>query len=199
MTSPVDVSNAALTHLGADAAVASIDPPDGSAEAGYCARFYPLARTELLDTFHFSFAKRRIELAEVTSPSTTWSYAYGLPSAMMNALRVLRAGQADEDEHASAAFVIEGDTLFTHEPEAVLIYTVDVVDLSKFSASAVTALGYLLAAYLAGPLVKGTEGANLAAKLRQIAGTVARAAAAANANNAAEPGRYVSLLTQARE
>ena len=44
MASDVDVCNLALAHLGDEATVASISPPEGSAQAGHCARFYPMAR-----------------------------------------------------------------------------------------------------------------------------------------------------------
>ncbi len=54
MASPVDISNLALSHIGAEALVSAIDPPDGSREAGLCAQFWPLVRTEVLDEFGFA-------------------------------------------------------------------------------------------------------------------------------------------------
>ena len=44
MPSEVDICNLALGHLGDSATVATIDPPEGSAQAEHCARFYPIAR-----------------------------------------------------------------------------------------------------------------------------------------------------------
>ena len=40
MASDVDICNMALSHLGARAQISAIVPPDGSVEAGYCARFH---------------------------------------------------------------------------------------------------------------------------------------------------------------
>ena len=44
MASVADICNMALGHLGDSATVASIDPPEGSAQAEHCARFYPMVR-----------------------------------------------------------------------------------------------------------------------------------------------------------
>ena len=48
MASAVDICNLALSHLGDTATVASLDPPEGSAQAEHCARFYPVARDALV-------------------------------------------------------------------------------------------------------------------------------------------------------
>ncbi len=52
MPSVVDLCNLALAYLGDDATVASIDPPEGSAQAEHCQRFYPIARDTLLQMLY---------------------------------------------------------------------------------------------------------------------------------------------------
>ena len=222
MASVVDICNIGLSHIGAEGQVASIDPPDGSVEAGYCARFYPLARKELLDDQSWSFAKRRVVLAEVANTSTVWAYAYAVPSNMLNALRVLRlkyindasllwpAGsyltysfdwQAVDElftERGSALFEIEGDVLRTNEPDATLLYTADVTDTTKFSPKFVSALGMLVAGYLAGPIIKGTDGASIGAKWRQAAYDMSANAAASDANSSNEMSTHVAEHIRAR-
>ena len=59
MASDVEICNLALSHLGDTATVASIDPPEGSAQAEHCARFYPIARDALLEKHDWSWATRR--------------------------------------------------------------------------------------------------------------------------------------------
>ena len=49
MASEVDICNLALGHLGDNATVASLNPPEGSVQAQHCARFYPIARDALLE------------------------------------------------------------------------------------------------------------------------------------------------------
>ena len=135
---------------------------------------------------------------------------------MVNAMRVLNSytlssygfapfyGYASPSELAlfsergTADFQIEGSTLFTNEPQAVLLYTVDVPDLTKWSPTAVTALAYLLASFLAGPLIKGDAGANVGAKMRQIANKIGASAAAGDANNGAEPAFELASSIRAR-
>ena len=222
MSSEVDICNIGLSHIGAEAQVASINPPDGSVEAGYCARFYPIARKELLEDQAWAFAKRRVVLTEVDNTSTVWAYAYAVPSGLINALRVLRlkyindasllwpAGsyltynfnwQAVDElftERGSSLFEIENGVLRTNEPEATLLYTVDVTDTTKFSAKFVSALGMLMAGYLAGPIIKGADGASIGTKWRQAAYNMSASAAASNANSANESATHVAEHIRAR-
>lgn len=209
MASVIDICNAAIAHYGGAAQVTAIDPPDGSAEAGRCARFFPFSRREMLDMGPWTFAKKRVQLTPVANPSTIWAYAYAMPSDCMNAKRILQqplilsnplfwpytqALTVDQltffDERGSADFQIEGATLLTNEPDAVLLYTVDILDPARFPATFCTALSYLLASYLVGPVIKGRAGAQAAAQYRQIATAMARGALAMNANNSAEQAEY---------
>lgn len=196
MASVAQICNMALSHLGSDARVLSITPPDGSAEAGYCATFYGQARTEMLEPGNWNFSLTRKTLAQVDNLSETWAYAYALPSDCLRALRVLTPGSSltvftqDSASYApsddsTAPFGIEGDVLFTNQPEAVLVYARDVTDTDKFTPSFTTALSYLLASYLAGPILKGNDGVRTGDAMRQRAmslGAVS-ATAAANASN----------------
>lgn len=216
MASPVDIVNLGLAHIGAEAQVSAIDPPDGSVEAGYGARFYPLVRKEIIDATGMGFAVKRVALAEVTNPSTVWLYAYALPSDCINALRVLQLAfisaasllalfdapsefQSDIllidnlfTERGSSDFEIEGQTLLTNEPDAVLKYTADVVDSTKFPPMMVMAFGMLMASYLAGPIIKGTEGMQIGAKWREAAYTALGRAQASDANNGSERAEHVA-------
>ena len=194
MASVVQICNMALSHIGSEARVLSISPPDGSVEAGHCAMFYDLARTELLEPGNWAFALRRAALAEVTNPSTVWAYAYAKPSNCLRALRILRpsiaaavltrnlAFEPHTDDRDGAAFDVEGDVILTNEPDAVLLYVQDVTDSTKFPASFTSALSYLLASYLAGPVIKGNEGVRVGDAMRQRAMTLADIAATASAN-----------------
>jgi hypothetical protein len=185
MASAVDICNTALAHLGNDNTISAIDPPDGSTEAGYCKRFYPIARKELIERFVWPFACTRRTLASVGNPSTVWAFAYQLPSDCLRPVRVLSAQTANAllfelshghtpfeaifDESKSAPYEVEDGVLLTHEPEAVLLYLRDVVDTTRYTPMFVSALGYLLASYLAGPIVRGADGARAAQNYRQLA------------------------------
>lgn len=182
MGSAVDSCNVALSHLGNARRVAAIDPPDGSAEADYCATFYPLSVTEMLEAADWSFARKRVALAPApTNESTVWQYAYELPSDCLVPRRIL-TGDASKFDQDSAQFDVEGDVLYTNQAEAVLLYTRPVSDPTKFSPSFDASLSLLLASYLAGPILKGSEGVNAKAGLHKQAMDAARAATSNDAN-----------------
>lgn len=194
MASVVQICNMALSHIGSEARISSISPPDGSVEAGHCATFYDLARTEMLEPGNWAFALKRAALAQVTNPSTVWAYAYTKPADCQRALRILRPSIAvtvftqdkylepHTDDRDSAPFDIEGEVILTNEPDAVLVYNQDVTDSTKFPASFTSALSYMLASYLAGPILKGNEGIRVGDSMRQRALSLADVSATASAN-----------------
>lgn len=184
MANAVEICNLALGHIGSDANIASITPPDGSAEAGYCARYYPLARKLTIALAQWSFATKRAQLAEVANTSVVWLFAYSQPADCIKPYRVLKAGATNEQDGAS--FTIEGGVIYTNEPEAKLVYTRDITDTTKFTPEFISALSWMMASYLAGPIIKGNEGANAAAKLRERAVSETRMASAGDANRSSE-------------
>ena len=193
MPSAVDICNMALGHIGSRAQITSISPPDGSVEAGHCARYYPIARREALERGAWSWAKTRVVLSPVANPSDVWLYAYAVPSDCLQPLRVLPVAfvpsaegvvattiAATEDEGAD--FEIENGVLLTNAPEAVLLYKRDVTDTTKFSTSFAACVSYLISAYLAGPVLKADVGAKAASDLRRVAASVLSEAATQDAN-----------------
>ena len=185
MASVVDICNQSLSHLGDSATVASIDPPEGSAQAEHCARFYPMALNALLEMHQWAFATKRTTLAAVANPSSTWAYCYALPSNVINLISVLDPNAADDysaSAQSSAAAhgnydtrgILGGaytpqdfspeiddsgnDIILTNQAGAVLRYTALVTDTTKFSPLFIECLGWLLASKLAGPVLKGESG-----------------------------------------
>lgn len=209
MASIVQICNMALSHIGAGPLISSISPPDGSVEAGYCATFYDMARTELLEPGTWAFALRRAELATVTNPSSAWVYAYALPSDCLRALRILRPSVAvtvftqDEvalrqDDRDGAPFDIEGQVLYSDQEAATLLYSVDVTDSARFTPSFAATLSYLLASYLAGPIIKGNEGARVSDAMRSRAMSMAEVSLASAANASSAEVFVTSSIVAAR-
>lgn len=159
MASAVDISNLAMSHLGQDAIIAAIDPPDGSIEAQHCATFYPIARDEMLERHAWGFARRRAQLANVELPATVteWQFGYQVPADCITPLAVLIPG--DTDAANTQDFTWESDedgngVLYTNVEDAVLRYTARVEDTTKFTPLFVIACARLLAHYAAGPITK---------------------------------------------
>jgi hypothetical protein len=183
VASVVDICNLALGHIGDAATISSIDPPEGSAQAEHCARFYPIARDVLLETHSWGFATKRINLALLSSGFPEWDYCYAMPADALNILAVLPNDSTDDysigthsgyglfspplmsgGNYQPQPFNCESledgtQVIYTDQVNAACRYSGQVEDTAKFSPSFVTTLSWLLAAYLAGPVIKGEAGA----------------------------------------
>lgn len=185
MTSEVEICNLALANLGDTATVASLSPPEGSAQAEHCARFYPAARDTLLSLHPWAFATVRERLSPLATEETfDWRFCYASPANCLRALAVLPVsgdrGQARE--FVMAAIPESGEAaVFTNEEEASLLFVRRVTDTGRFPPVFVTALSWQLAASLAGPLIKGSEGAQVGAQCLQMASLYAAQAATVDA------------------
>lgn len=196
MASAIDICNLALSHLGDTATVASIDPPEGSAQSEHCARFYPIARDSLLEMHNWGFSMRRIALASVTSSYPQWDYAYAYPADAINILEILPPDAQDDystrfaptdvpgyyqnvspviaaGRYVPQPYEIETDKngnlmILTDQETALCRYTVKVTDPSLFSPLFTVTLSWHLASMLAGPVLKGDQGAAEAKRCQQM-------------------------------
>jgi len=179
VASVVDICNLALSHIGDEANVSSIDPPEGSMQADLCARFYPVARDVLLEMHNWTFAVVRVALAEVDNDlADVWAYAYAMPSDIVRAMAVYPYECTDDDKGAD--YIIESGVIYTNESAATIRYVAKVTDTTKFTPMFVSALSWLLASYLVGPVTKDPNRRDVVYKhfLMELA-----RAAAANANS----------------
>lgn len=159
MASEVDVCNLAMSHIGQDANITAIDPPDGSPEADHCEAFFPIARDAMLAAHSWSFNTQRATLTELaTNPQEAlWGYAYQLPNLCLTPLKVLFDESTDDTE--SQPFIIEtlesgAQVLYTDVEDAQLVFRWKQTDLVKWSPNAIICLSWLLAHFVAGPITK---------------------------------------------
>jgi hypothetical protein len=161
MATEVEICNLALSHLGDEATVSSIDPPEGSPQAEHCARFYPIARDVLLEMHDWSFATRRVTLPVLSVPSWSWMFAYAWPSECIRILAVLPYGASTDDDSQDyeTESISDGTKIIlTNAESASCRYIAAVNETSRFPPLFVESLARLLASYLAGKLVKGEAG-----------------------------------------
>ena len=192
MATEVDICNLALAHLGDDATIASLSPPEGSAQAEKAARFYPIARNTLLEMHTWNFAAKRGNIALTTNSLDQWDYAYVAPADMMSPVAIISpTAQNDYATRMSAGdtpggitsnyaptivagqytpqqFEIEGDLIYTNQENAMLRYQAFITDPSLFSPLFVITLSWHLASMLAGPVIKGDQGAAEAKRCTQM-------------------------------
>lgn len=158
MASVVDICNLALSHVANRANITSIDPPDRTVEADHCARFYPIARDELLESHEWRFATRREQLAQLMlDPPAGWEFAYALPNRCLRPVSVLLPESTDDtlvQPYTIETLSNEVPVLYTNTPDAVLKFIALVTDPARFTPLVVVALAYLLGSHLAGVLPK---------------------------------------------
>lgn len=203
MSSVVDICNLALSHLGDEARVVAIVPPDGSAQSTLCGRFYPMARDVLLEAHPWPFAVKRADLSEVDNPlDTDWSFAYELPSDCLRPLSALQPGVPErlfggDTDAGTHPYIVEASTtgervMYTNVDAGTVRYIARVEDPTRFTPSFVTALSRLLASYLAGPVLRGKDGRAEAATQLKLFDVEYRRATA----NAANTGRRNGYQTR---
>lgn len=203
MASEVDICNLALAHLGDNATVATLSPPDGSAQAEHCARFYPMARDALLEMHTWDFTVSRVALALLSTNATGWAYTYAAPSNVLNLLAVLDPAAPDDYSatvHSGSWYDAAGqytpqpfqaevdaatgaDIILTNQVDATLRYSKRVTDTTRFSPLFVRALSWMLASELAGPVIKGEAGATMAGRCNAVFMKLLTQATAADANS----------------
>jgi hypothetical protein len=167
VSTEIAICNTALSHLGDEAGVASIDPPEGSPQAGHCAVFYPIARDEALERHAWGFATAEAALAPLSLTRPGWDYAFAAPSDTARPQALLPAGWAKGEP--TAEFTVEVDDngasiILTNAVSPTLKYTRRVTNPAAFSALFVSAVGWKLASLLAGPVLKGDAGRTASAE-----------------------------------
>ena len=156
MATEVDICNLALSMLGTEGKITSLNPPVGGAQAGDCARWYPIALRKLLESHTWSFALRRVDLARLAVISKDVlepSYAFALPSDCVRAVSVSHRRNGEPRDFDVELY---GTTLtkcvVTDAKSCNLTYVAYVASPSLFPAYFVQPLVILLASYLYGPV-----------------------------------------------
>jgi hypothetical protein len=163
--SEIDICNLALSKLGDEANITSFT--DGSVQAKYCARFYPIARAVLLDKHVWNFATKEAALVVTTNTTTAWDYAYLIPADFMGIIDVREASYRDYIQApATQNYSMQSGIIYSNIVDAVLLYSsTDAISTALFQPLFIEALATLLASYLAGPIIKGDVGVSAAQKL----------------------------------
>jgi hypothetical protein len=166
MATVISLCNLALAHLGEEGTLSSIDPPEGSVYADYCAQFYPIARDTVLSAppNGWNFNTKRASLALLGTPPTAWQFSYAYPN---DVLRILGLHfPEDPDDKSPQPFVCENASngvrvIYTNVDDAILRYSYTNTDVSRYPIEVGKAIARLLASYLAGPIIKGASGVNV--------------------------------------
>ena len=143
----------------------------------------------MLSDFTWSFATKRVALADIGSPPPEWLYRYDYPSDCLKFMDIQRLTRTDLPVEFSVEAESDGSglSILTDTDDATGIYIFDVQNTSLFSPSFVTALGWYLASELAPSLSGDVD-------LQQAALAVYRQTImAAQAIDSRQKGRGVEL------
>lgn len=157
-SSPTEICNMALSHLGVGKEIASLT--EASQEAAACNRFYEQTLDEMLRVFNWGFATKIIaaELVE-QDPNEEWTFAYRYPTDCLNVRRVL-SGSRNDHRQSRVPYKIsssdEGGLIFTDLEEAEIEYTFRQTNPQYYTPGFTMAFSYLLAARIA-PRVTGGD------------------------------------------
>jgi hypothetical protein len=170
-TSIVQICNLALDAIATRSSIADIN--EGSTEANACLRHYEPALEAVLQAAHWNFARRQIAmtvLADASAGGTVpapWVYSYAIPSDMVQGRYVLPTTAASVGTPYTGArspavrFLLTSDldannqprtVVLTNQPQATLVYTARITNVSLFDGQFVDAFALYLGARLAMPL-----------------------------------------------
>lgn len=172
MATEADICNLALAQLGDSATVTSIKPPDGSPQAGKCARWWPIALRQVTEAHDWSFLTKRVKLAALASLDDelyTWKYGFNVPSDCVRIIKVERkthcgmetvSFETERNEANSSRMIL------CNAKEPILSYVAYNTNPSIFPGYFISCLVPLLASYLVGPLKRSDSMTQTAQNLR---------------------------------
>jgi hypothetical protein len=165
--SKVKIANMALSHIGADSTIESFT--ENSTEALQVDLWYDWSRIQTLEAFDWSFARKRLALAEHSEdpPEGQWAFRYQYPAdciAFRHIANPFNRTFLDPNDLTESVitdavpFELEMDstdiakTILTDMEDACGVYTFDQEITSTFTAHFIDALSYMLAHRLAMPI-----------------------------------------------
>ena len=151
VTTEAEVCNIALGLVGQRQFIDRLD--EATTEAQVCAEYFAATRNDLLEAWHWRFATKRAVLALTTETRREWAFAYQSPADLLKARRIWDGERAPGS--ARIPFTRElndaasGHLILTNQPDAELIYTVELTTVALWPAAFVQALAAQLAVFLA--------------------------------------------------
>lgn len=211
----VQICNEAISDLPAHP-ITGID--DTRKEARECSRHINGVVADLLDEHDYDFARRRVTLASVANVREgEWGYAYRLPDEIISPIKLVRNYNANSVGlvvtpiyywpgvdlgllgYAPIDYHIADNTLFTNLEEAILEYSIDVIEPNKWPPLFAQAVIRVLASRIYRPILGEKADTREWMVKQQAARAAVDAAIASDLNrNPRERKEFVSEAERAR-
>lgn len=184
------ICNMAIGHLGTDLELNDMDL-DAGKEARLCRRYYNEARRQVFRDFPWAFLTKQVALALVAGTPNEFEFQYRVPSDNLYVRRLVSVISRFETPDSKIKFQLANDAggalIWTDEVDAVIEYTAENEDVTKYPPDTTQAIALLLAVHLA-PGVTGGDQFKLGERaLRFYSWRIAQAQA--NARNEQSPER----------
>jgi hypothetical protein len=213
--SQITLWNKALARLGDEATVSS--PQEKSRQAELCRLFYDGARRSVLQMRDWGFATKTRVLSPAVAPlgsDPKWRNIYDYPADAIHLWAVFPAGTSLTVPHEADARAVDytpdtvpayftdfevglGDNddqvIFTNMGTACARFTVDVVDVGRWSPLFYEALSWFLASQVAGPLIQGESGRNESRRMLEEFNLYLNQAATKDANQHSGQARHRNI------
>jgi len=149
----VKISSDALLMLGAKS-ITSFN--DGTDESSVCDRLYPNVRDSTLMMYPWSFAYKKVQLAQlITTPVTEWKYEYQMPGDRLGNPREAYITSGFH-EQPFKDWEIQGDKLLANELTVYIDYPYQTPEYSM-PQYFVQLLKYMMAWHIAYPITEQQE------------------------------------------
>jgi len=162
MASQVELVNMALKHIGISTGIITLT--ENTEHAAAANSFWDIARDAALRNYDWPFARKRLELALLSSASAAysdrWFYQYQYPTDCVFA-RYLDNGLPNGGTLLSDVIEYEieygatGQAILANEQDAALVYTKRVTETTRWPADFAVSFSYLLASFMAPSFTKG--------------------------------------------
>jgi len=188
------ICNLALSHIGDRGTVEKLGSTSGASGSDaavtvqeiLCVRFYPIARDFLLTRAPLAFTRRKSALALHAAGCTDaelnaeWSFAFSQPTDCLRVLKVLMKGAGknhpgedfelytESDGHTLILTNVDYDDSGAAGHTAYTDFVFRTTNTTTFPEEFTIALSYYLASLLAGALIKGSKGIQLAGAMRAL-------------------------------
>lgn len=194
-TSSISISNLALSNLGLQTSIQSFD--ERSAEAKACQLWYPTSLEMALEAYDWSFARKRVALAESDEdPPPDWAFRYVYPAGCLKLRKLEQVSRQNDEIPYTVELDANGErTLLTNVQDAVAIFTFRQNQTALYTPHFVVFLGYLMASNMA---IKLTGKLKLKSDNLAYAGQALRTASALDAGEAVEEAPRESEMIRGR-
>ena len=191
MATKIDIANQALSLLGDPTTITSIDPPDGSTQAGNVSRWYPIALRRLEEENEWTFltkATRPALLGNDFADLHGFNNGFHLPADCVRLIGVYE--KATDQQEVPYKVVVNSDSdslmILTDEESPIVRYVAHIDKPTLYPQYFVECLVTLLCIYLVGPIKESNYTNQTLASLEKMYANALTRAKTADA----QTGRY---------